>query len=514
MNNCKTCGVEIKKRIYCSNKCKFSDSSYNQNRVSKTKNPTDQRIQHKITKKIFTDVLNKSGILGKYSEKELGQPLNWDDWEIIDIVKKQTWNCPHDNCKWTTVDVDNKSGWITTHLSTVHQLNPNTHTEKYPEDKKLWKQYFIYSERADFIQESEKNKIQCLECGEWFKQITNSHLLEKHKMTKDAYREKHNVQVLASTTTRQKLSDLYFQRDEMVNEFYTSKYETEIIDFLLSIGIPTIQTYRKLGFEIDIYSEEHKIGIEFNGLYFHSELAGKKNELYHLNKTDKAEQNGIHLIHIFEDEWLNKQDIIKSRLCNLFGKNDTKIFARKCTIKEISNTPASLQFLEDNHLQGKDNSSIRLGLFFNEELISAMTFRKPSVSMGHRKTDGIIELSRFCNKKYTNVVGSASKLLSYFLKNYSYDEIISYADRRWTPAGKNLYNSIGFNLMHSSSPNYWYMKNHSSRIPRFNFTKHKIIKNFELADPSLSEFQNMVNLGYDRIWDCGNYKYSLLRKIN
>lgn len=114
-----------------------------------------------------------------------------------------------------------------------------------------------------------------------------------------------------------------------------SKEETELKDFLNSLDIKIIENDRMIleGKELDIFIPSHNIAIEYNGLYWHSEQYIDKN--YHLNKTEACEAKGIQLIHIFEDEWLYKQDIVKSRLKNILGLTQNKIWARKCEIKIV-----------------------------------------------------------------------------------------------------------------------------------------------------------------------------------
>ena len=105
-----------------------------------------------------------------------------------------------------------------------------------------------------------------------------------------------------------------------------------------------------------------------------------------------------------------------------------------------------------------------------------------------------------------NVVGIAGKLLSYFINKYIPTKIISYADKRWSRG--DLYEKIGFKKVSDGSPNYWYIdKKYLHRIHRFNFRKSELHGKVKTFDPMLSEWGNMQNNGYDRIWDCGNLKY-------
>ena len=251
--------------------------------------------------------------------------------------------------------------------------------------------------------------------------------------------------------------------------------------------------------ELDIYLPDLKLAFEFNGVYWHNELYKEKN--YHLNKTEKCEQQKIQLIHIYEDDWLYKQEIVKSRILNLLGKSE-KIFARKCEIKEIIDNKIIRDFLEKNHIQGFVGSKIKIGLFYNEELISLMTFGSKRKSMGLKSIDESYELLRFCNKLNTNVLGGASRLFKYFIDKYNPNEVISYADRSWSQG--DLYEKLGFNLVHKTEPNYYYVID-GIRKYRFNFRKDVLVK--EGFDKNKSEHDIMLERGIFRIYDSGQLKY-------
>jgi len=160
------------------------------------------------------------------------------------------------------------------------------------------------------------------------------------------------------------------------------------------------------------------------------------------------------------------------------------------------------KFLEDNHIQGNVNSKIKIGLFHNDELVSIMTFSKGRVIMGGKKDEW--ELNRFCNKLNTTVVGSASKLLNYFIKNHKPNKIISYSDIRLFD-GK-LYEKLNFNKISTSKPNYWYIIG-DLRYYRFSFNKKKLIK--DGYDPNKTEEQIMFDRKIYRIYDCGNVRWEL-----
>ena len=281
----------------------------------------------------------------------------------------------------------------------------------------------------------------------------------------------------------------------------TSDQEQSIISFLKQYVDDVIENDRSLisPYELDVVLPKYNIAIEYCGLYWHSELSGKDKN-YHLNKFISCEEKGYRLITIFEDELVNSKQIIFSKLKNILGIEDggvKRIFARKCYIKELDLKTTS-SFCNSNHLQGYAGSNIRLGLFFDNELTSVMTFSKPSIAKGGKNRKGAWELQRFCSKINHTVVGGASKLLKYFERNYEWQEIFSYADRRWSYG--NVYNKLNFELVGHTKPNYWYLRK-QSRIHRFALRKMK-------DDPKdQTEWEIRKSQGWNRIWDCGNLKY-------
>jgi len=282
-----------------------------------------------------------------------------------------------------------------------------------------------------------------------------------------------------------------------------TKPEIELNQWFNDLGIDILTKDRTVlkKKELDIYIPSHKLAIEFNGLYWHSEKYVDSD--YHLNKTELCEKQSIQLIHIFEDEWMYKQDIVKSRIKNLLGLSDNKIYGRKCIIKEVS-PKESKEFLHNNHIQGNVNSKIKLGLYYNNELVSIMTFGGLRKSMGSVNTDDHYELLRFCNKLNTNVIGGADKLLKYFINNYKPKQITSYADRRWSIGG--LYEKLGFKFIYDSKPSYWYIKG-LNREYRFKYRKDMLVK--EGFDKNKTEHEIMLERGIYRIYDCGSKKYIL-----
>ncbi len=285
-----------------------------------------------------------------------------------------------------------------------------------------------------------------------------------------------------------------------------SKQEKEIFDFIKSITNHDIIEHEKdiiKPKELDIYIPDLKLAIEYNGLYFHS-TKFIKDKNYHISKTIDCLKKDIKLIQIFEDEWINKKEITKSRIKNQLGLCDERIHARKCLIKEIDFKTKN-RFLIENHIQGSDVSFIKLGAFYNDKLVSVMTFSHPSIAKGgNPQNKDVWELSRFVIKLNTKIPGIASKLLSFFKKNYQWKNIFSYADRRWSDG--NLYLKLGFVFLYNTQPNYWYV-NGSKRIHRFNLRKRP-------DEPrNVTESVLRANEGYNVIYDCGNIKFNFVNEF-
>ena len=287
-----------------------------------------------------------------------------------------------------------------------------------------------------------------------------------------------------------------------------SDMELELFEFIKSISSSVIKNDRSLikPKELDIVIPDKKIAIEFNGLYWHSENRGKDKK-YHINKLESCERINYKLITIFEDEWITNKSICKSRLKSIINQQKLKrIFARKCVVKEITGSKAK-DFCDKNHIQKYGSgSTIKLGLFYNEELVSVMTFSKPSLAKGIKKIkDNEYELHRFCTIVDTTVVGGASKLFKYFERNYKCNYIFTFADRRWSDG--NLYYKLGFTKVSYTDPCYYYFKEGSLRYHRFLFRKNVLKDKLNKFDSKLTEVQNMYNNGYNRIWDCGSIKF-------
>lgn len=329
-------------------------------------------------------------------------------------------------------------------------------------------------------------RIDLLENKQW---LYNKHKKEQLSLTEIASITGVDVSVVSNYMKKHKLLILNHKR---------SVGEKEIVSFLESKGISCITNDRSLinPQEIDILLPEHNIAIEYCGLYWHSEQAGKDHR-YHQQKMLLCKKAGVQLLTIFEDEWKFRTEQVKRKLLHLLNKSEEKlIYARKCDVRIVNSTDKRL-FFQKNHIQGNGPSSINIGLYHNNELVSVMSFIEQKQ---------VYYLNRYATS--CRVVGGFGKLMNYFVNNlYNRDkEIISFADLRWS-TGK-LYQVSGWNRECEIPPDYYYSLDAKRRFHKFNFRRKnlpKLLKNF---NKTLSERVNCDLNNVLRIWDCGKIKFT------
>lgn len=312
-------------------------------------------------------------------------------------------------------------------------------------------------------------------------------------------------------------------------EFHISLMEGEVIDFLVSVdpNIKILKRDRKIisPYELDIYLPDYNLAIECNPTITHNSTKilgnwfkeGSKKPLtrnYHKMKSDLCAEKGIFLFHIFGYEWTNNSNIIKSMIKNLLGKCDKRYYARNLTVRPIDSSSCK-RFLNENHRQGSVNAKVRLGLFKEDELISIMTFNRMRSTMGstHNDTDDTWELSRFCSKLNTSVVGGASKFFKYFTENYKFDKIVSFSDVAHTKG--TVYDKLGFSCVKHCSPCYiWVNLKTDSYLTRANTRKSNIRKLFNDLDIDIdnkTEAQILSEHGYVQVYDSGLKRWEYLK---
>ena len=395
---------------------------------------------------VSLDIMNKGGFLTSYlnnyynieipslysRRKYFEQNGNywWEQWLTYikeDAIKSK--KCPL--CEWTTKDIDNKSGCFAQHIHSVHNLSDIEYLQQYPQDKLFFKHTLINKDEY----------VKCEICGKRLSRINNKHLATHNITRRDYILKYENMNIMSKLSYEKCIKQVQHMNLSLEeSEKFTSKAEQEIKDFLIKNNV-TVCKNRKIlqGKELDIFIPSQNIAIEYNGLHWHSE-AGGKDKHYHINKLNICNSKGVKLIHIFEDEFINKKQIVFDKISHLLQlhHNKTKVYARNCIISIIDKSIAKV-FLDKNHIQGYARSTIYLGCYFQQTLIGVMTFKQL------KKGRNDWELNRFATNSDYLCCGVGGKLFSFFIKNYKPNSIISFADRRWTvDVNNNLYTKLGF----------------------------------------------------------------------
>jgi len=336
----------------------------------------------------------------------------------------------------------------------------------------------LYTE-YDILKIDNENKKYIMKCD-------NGHIFEIDYTLLNSRRRTNTLICVECNPINKSISGLEIEMVQFIQKNYNGSIILNDRDFI--------------GKELDIFLPNLNLAFEFNGLWWHNEI--NKPDDYHLVKTNLCVEKNIQLIHIWEDDWIYKKDIVKSMILNKLNLSTNRIFARKTKIKNIIDKKIIKEFLEKNHIQGFVGSKVKLGLFYNDDLVSLMTFGNKRIVMNDKNYINEWELSRFCNKLNTSVIGGASKLFKYFIGNYDPKEIITYANRSYSNG--LLYEKLNFNYSHITKPNYYYIVD-KIRKHRFTYRKNKLIK--DGFDPKKTEHQIMSDRKIYRIYDSGQLKF-------
>ena len=293
----------------------------------------------------------------------------------------------------------------------------------------------------------------------------------------------------------------YFEKLNIERNYFNETIcETSIKNILDKYNIQYIQNERSIlnGKEIDFYLPQYKLGIECNGLYWHSEIK-RPDVNYHQNKFEKCKESGVFLYQFWETEISEKIDIIESMIKNKVNLNE-KIYARKCIIKPITNIEASI-FITDNHLQSIKPQAIHksFGMYYNNKLVSVIAFNVAKE----------ITINRFCTLKGYNVIGGFSKFIKYTKQFFNNETFYTFSDCRYSDGG--LYKNSGFEkISKNSSIDYFYCYDFTKIIHKRELRKQNIkLKHPEYYDDNKTERQMAKEIGYTRINSCKIIKWKL-----
>ena len=255
--------------------------------------------------------------------------------------------------------------------------------------------------------------------------------------------------------------------------------------------------------ELDLYYPEKNVAIEFNGNYWHDENHKPKD--YHFNKFKLCKDKNIRLVSIYESDWYNKRDNIISLLKNIFI--DSKIiYARNCTISKLDYKTKS-DFINEYHFYCDSNQgNISYGLYYNDELVSVMSFGKLRGQNKLHNNKDHYELVRFVTKDSMRIIGGASKLFKKFISEYHPVYIICYSDNDFFTG--ETYNKLGFKLKSlGESIDYQWVKG-TKALSRYECMASKLLEKYpkyrNINIIGSIEDYIMHDLGYSKLYRCGN----------
>lgn len=322
---------------------------------------------------------------------------------------------------------------------------------------------------------------------------------KQRRTMKEEYDVEHALQ---KPEFRQKAQETCIINNGCFPANHYGKAQSEIQEWLNSFGFD-FQSNRKLipGSEIDLFDTNKKLAIEYCGLHWHHELSPEPRlRDYHDMKYKKCLEQGVQLLTIFSDEWLERTHQCQGHIKSILGVVDQKIHGRKCEVQEITKE-VGRDFFEQNHIQGKNSLGVVFfGLFHDNELCGAI-----SLGRHNRNIDKIV-LDRLCFKHGIQIVGGASKLFKQCInwaKSKDYKEILSFSDNRWS-LGK-IYKTLEFTLEKDYSPDYSYV---NIKRPDTRLSKQSQKKSATGCPENITEYAWSLDNGLARIWDCGKKRWS------
>ena len=499
-------------RQYCSNSC---SSKYSIEKIKQQNLATFGKEWHSQT----TDWKNKvvKTNLKKYGVEHYSQTLEWrEQSEITNLTKygvKRPAQSEAIQEKIKNTNLERYGVSYTLHSDAIQEKIKNTNLERYGDISPMkniaikdkvkqtcidrygvdhpLKNRSISKKCSDTRKENyyDTDTLQKINDADW--------MFKEHKSGKTIGEIALSIGVSGSN-----LCKIFHRLNVDIIRHQSSSLERKIAE---KINIPCIRNDRSIipPKELDIVFTSKKLAIEINGLYYHSEKF-LRSKYYHLDKTTKCNDNGYNLLQFWDYEINTKFDkvinIIKSKL----GFGD-RIYARHTKVKIIQ-SDEKRDFINKYHLQNDVSSSVNIGLYFKDDLVMVATFGNPRFS----KSENTFELLRLCSISGFTIVGGASKLIKFFTKNYmnTNDTLISYCDRRYSSG--NVYVKAGFSLSSISPPGFFYINSSGNYAgSRYQFQKHLLPNKLVNFDASLTAFQNMKNNGYEKVWDCGQFVFTI-----
>lgn len=452
------------------------------------KNREERLVRQKANKKDYKDLcLEKYGVEHYQQSKVFKQKSRqtcFEKYGVEHYAQTEEWKQKTKNTLNKKYGVDNVG-----QLEKFKEKSRQTCIERYGVDsfskssefnKRIEDNFIKILKRDGYIDKGYKyikyisktnHLLECPYCGQQFVSSTDSSYNNRRRLGQEICTNCNPIQKGYSIAEKELL------------DYVSSIYSGTIIENDRSVIIP---------YELDIYLPELHLAIEFNGLYWHNEEHVSSN--YHRMKSDMCKELGVHLIHVFEDDWVNKQSIIKSVISNFVNNTvNRRIYARKCEIKAISDKTLINNFLVSNHLLGRTTFiSYCAGLYYNDELVSLITMHLL------KKAERKWELNRYAIKNGVTIIGGAERLLKHIIQTIDYSSIITYNDNSIFRG--LVYKRLGFQYVRTNAPNYMFIQGDClERFPKQTIRKWNVGYSREMEQ----------QLGLHRVYNAGNDVYIL-----
>lgn len=470
---------------------------------SKTNSIVKNRYYNEVKQRVTKEILEQFYIIEDNSYENCTKEFNISGWILDRLLKDYGLHKDKKiSCKRSVLTRRENAGGKEEYAIKQIAKSKETIIQKYGSIENF------YQKRKE---KTENNNIE--KYGYKYKRTADLLITHNEKYQKVLSSKEESIKYLESFPQKPKAEELMADLNCNLNNIYLwlekyelsnmikntkSRKEQDIVEFIQSLGFEVKTNFRKAiaPMEVDIFVPSRNLAIEFNGNYWYSNEKGA-DKFYHFNKSFACENKGIRLIHIYEYQWSDpiKREILKSIIMNALGKNDRKIFARKCEIKELTKRDV-VEFSEMNSLHGHRNASIYLGLFYENELVEIMSFGKAFFS---RDTTIDYECIRSITKINTTVVGGMNKLFNYFVNKYNPQKVLYYVDY-------NTHNG-------SSMPKLGFEFESYSKVGLVNVSNCKEVtekygKVFNRKPQKYKEIQEYINQGKIlTIYDCGVKRY-------
>lgn len=284
----------------------------------------------------------------------------------------------------------------------------------------------------------------------------------------------------------------------------TSKVGKDFAEFILSLAADTVIEGSLPGsrYRWDAIVPSRQLAFEFHGLYWHS--TEHKLPSYHLDKHKAGLTAGYRTIHVYEDEWSNRRDVVEKLIAHSLGVTaQGKHFARTCSSSIVPDKVAA-EFLEANHIQGY-TSGTHVGLYVEDTLLAILVYTLKDAGRRGASSERA-EILRYATA--CTVVGGFSKLLKEMLRREpGVGQVVTFSDDRLFSGG--MYEKTGFKAVARLRPDYFYVR-YGKRLHKRGFQKSRFKSDATLQySEGATEFELATLNNLHRVYDCGKTRWEL-----